>query len=186
MGKLILVIGGKRSGKSDFAQGLAEGFGDSILYIATLVPEDDEEVKNRIACRKMLRPSCWDTLEIYNGIARHIEEFGAAYDGIVLDRLSVMVTQLLSDYNKDWETAPIADVVDIEKNIQKRVREVVQAAKSVPSPVIMLTNEMGMGSRPEDRFNRIRRDITCRVNTKVAAQADEVYLMVAGLPVKIK
>ena len=45
MGKLILVVGGKRSGKSDFAQGLAETFGDSILYIATLVPEDDEEVK---------------------------------------------------------------------------------------------------------------------------------------------
>ena len=186
MGKLILVVGGKRSGKSDFAQGLAETFGDSILYIATLVPEDDEEVKNRIACRKMLRPSGWDTLEAYDGIARHIEEFGAAYDGIVLDRLSVMVTQLLDDYNECWESVPISSVVEIEKSIQKSVREVVKAAKSVPSPVIMLTNELGMGSRPTDRFNRIRRDITCRVNTKVAAQADEAYLMVAGLPVKIK
>ncbi len=186
MGKLILVIGGKRSGKSDFAQGLAEGFGDSILYIATLVPEDDEEVKNRIECRKMLRPKSWDTLEAYDGIARHIEEFGAAYDGIVLDRLSVMVTQLLGDYDEIWEAVPVSSVLEFETTIQRRVKEVVKAAKSVPAPVVMLTNELGMGSRPTDRFNRIRRDITCRVNTKVAAQADEVYLMVSGIPVKIK
>lgn len=186
MGKLILVIGGKRSGKSDFAQGLAETFGESILYIATLVPEDDEEVKSRIACRKALRPQGWDTLEAYDGIARHIEEFGAAYDGIVLDRISVLVTQLLGDYNAMWESVPVSGVLEIEKGIQQKVREVVSAAKSVPSPVIMITNELGMGSRPTDRFNKIRRDITCRVNTKVAAQADEVYLMVAGIPVKIK
>ncbi|MBE7047789.1 MAG: bifunctional adenosylcobinamide kinase/adenosylcobinamide-phosphate guanylyltransferase [Ruminococcaceae bacterium] len=186
MGKLIMVIGGKRSGKSDFAQGLAEGFGDSILYIATLVPEDDEEVKSRIAYRKAMRPSGWDTLEIYDGIAAHIAEFGGAYDGIVLDRISVMVTQLLGAYNESWESVPLSAVLEIEKTIQQETRQVVKAAKSVSAPVIIITNELGMGSRPADRFHKIRRDITCRVNTKLAAQADEVYFMMAGIPMKIK
>lgn len=186
MGKLILVIGGKRSGKSDFAQALAETFGESILYIATLVPDNDEETQNRIECRKVLRPQSWDTLEAYDGIDRHIEEFGAAYDGIVLDRISVLVAQLLGEYNEIWESVPVSGVIEIEKAIQKRVKDVIRAAKSVASPVIVITNELGMGSRPVDRFNKIRRDITCRANTKVAAQADEVYLMVAGIPVKIK
>lgn len=186
MGKLTLVIGGKRSGKSDFAQGIAEEFGDSVLYIATLVPEDDEETKSRIECRKVMRPKSWDTLEAYDGIAEHIREFGAAYDGIVLDRISVMVTQLLGDYNEMWESVPVSAVLEIEKNIQREVKKVVDAAKETAAPVVMITNELGMGSRPSDRFNRIRRDITCRVNTKIAARADEVYLMVAGLPMKIK
>lgn len=186
MGKLILVTGGKRSGKSDFVQGLAEDFGDSILYIATLVPEDDEEVKSRIACRKALRPSSWDTLEAYDGIARHIEEFGAAYDGIVLDRVSVMVTQLLGDFDAKWESVPMSVVLEIEKAVWQSVRGVVQAAKEASTPVIMITNELGMGSRPSDRFNKIRRDITCRINTKVAAKADEVYVMFSGIPMKIK
>ena len=186
MGKLILVVGGKRSGKSDYAQALAESFGDSILYIATLVPEDNDEVKSRIEYRKAMRPAGWDTLEAYDGIAEHIEEFGAAYDGIVLDRISVLVTQLLGDYEAVWESIPMSVVLEIEKSILQTVRKVVHAAQKAPAPVVMLSNEMGMGSRPGDRFNKIRRDITCRVNTKIAAQADEVYLMVAGLPVKIK
>ncbi len=186
MGKLILVTGGKRSGKSDYAQSLAEQFGDSILYIATLVPEDDEEVKSRIMCRKALRPSTWDTLEAYDGISGHIEEFGASYDGIVLDRISVMVTELLGEYNEAWESVPMSAVLEIEKEVWRAVKEVIAVAKRVPTPVVMLTNELGMGSRPTDRFNKIRRDITCRINTKIAAQADEVYLMVSGLPLKIK
>ena len=186
MGKLILVIGGKRSGKSDFAQSLAEEFGESILYIATLFPEDDEETKNRIACRKAMRPTTWDTLEAYDGIAEHIEEFGKSYDGIVLDRLSVLVGQLLGAHNEVWESVPVSAVIEIEKTIRHSVQAVVKAAKSAPTPVVMITNELGMGSRPVDRFNKIRRDITCRINTKVAAQADEVYLMVAGIPMKIK
>ena len=66
------------------------------------------------------------------------------------------------------------------------MRGVVQAAKAAPTPVIMITNELGMGSRPADRFNKIRRDITCRINTKIAAQADEAYVMFSGIPMKIK
>jgi len=186
MGKLTLIVGGKRSGKSDFAQSLAEEFGDSILYIATLVPEDDEEVKSRIEYRKTMRPVTWDTLEAYDGIAEHITEFGAAYDGIVLDRISVLITQLLGEHDAIWESVPLSAVLEIEKSILQTVRKVVQAAKQAPAPVVMITNEMGMGSRPVDRFNKIRRDITCRANTKIAAQADEVYVMMAGLPVKIK
>lgn len=186
MGKLILVTGGKRSGKSDFVQGLAEQFGESILYIATLVPEDDEEVKYRIQYRKALRPATWDTLEAYDGIAGHIEEIGTGYDGIVLDRISVMVTQLLGDYDTLWESVPMTVVLEIEKAVWQSVRQVIKAAKAVPTPVIVLTNELGMGSRPTDRFNQIRRDITCRINTKIAAQADEVYMMVSGIPMKIK
>ncbi|MBR6729594.1 MAG: bifunctional adenosylcobinamide kinase/adenosylcobinamide-phosphate guanylyltransferase [Clostridia bacterium] len=186
MGKLILVTGGKRSGKSDFAQALAENFGESILYIATLVPGEDEETKSRVRCRRELRPEGWDTLEAYDGIAGHIEEFGSAYDGIVLDRASVMVAQLLGDYDALWDSVPLSTVFQIEKSILDVIKEVVRAAKSVPAPVIVMTNELGMGSRPTDRFNRIRRDITCRVNTKIAACADEAYMMVSGIPVKIK
>ncbi len=186
MGKLILVTGGKRSGKSDFAQALAENFGDSILYIATLVPGEDEEVKSRVRCRRELRPESWDTLEAYDGISHHIEEFGAAYDGIVLDRVSVMVTHLLGDFDALWESASLSAVLQIEKSILEEVKKVIQAAKNVPAPVIVITNELGMGSRPADRFNKIRRDITCRVNTKIAACADEAYMMISGIPVKIK
>ena len=97
-----------------------------------------------------------------------------------------MVTQLLGDYDALWETVPLSTVLQIEKSVIDSVLGVIKAAKSVPAPVIMLTNELGMGSRPNDRFNKIRRDITCRVNTKIAASADEAYMMVSGIPVKIK
>ncbi len=188
MGKLIMVTGGKKSGKSDFVQGLCESFGDSILYIATLVPEDDddEETKCRIEYRKALRPKSWDTLEAYDGIAGHIEAIGAGYDGIVLDRVSVMVTQLMGEYDTLWETVPMSLVLEIEKAVTQEVRRVLKAAKEIPTPMILVTNELGMGSRPVDRFDQIRRQITCRINTKIAAQADEVYLMVSGIPMKIK
>ncbi len=188
MGKLILVTGGKRSGKSDFVQGLCESFGDSILYIATLVPEDDEdeETKCRIEYRKASRPDTWDTLEAYDSIPGHIEAIGAGYDGIVVDRISVMITQLLGEYDKKWDELPMSEVVEIEKAVSQEVRRVLKAAKEIPTPMIIVSNELGMGSRPADRFNQIRRDITCRINTKIAAQADEVYMMMTGLPLKLK
>lgn len=187
MGKIIMVTGGKCCGKSAFAEDMAGQFGDNVLYIATLVPnEADEETCYRINSRQEFRPETWDTLEAYDGIGDHIENFGAGYDAIILNRISVMVTNLMLDYQLNWADAGIEALKRIEKEIVNKVKDVLVSAQAVPAPVIVVTNELGLGTRPEDRFTKIRRDITGKINMKVASISDEAYLVVSGIPVKIK
>ena len=186
MGKAILITGGARSGKSQYAEQLAKSLGDNILYIATAIPFD-AEMKHRVRMHKESRPAEWDTYEGYRGLGKVIESKSAQYDGILLDCITVMVTNLLLEQPEiSTENPDMKDFEKAEAVIKHEVEELVKSISKASATVIMVTNELGSGIVPENFMARIFRDIAGRVNQTVAAAADEVYLTVCGIPVKIK
>jgi adenosylcobinamide kinase/adenosylcobinamide-phosphate guanylyltransferase len=178
-----MITGGARSGKSEFAEKLAyeRGKGD-VLYIATALPVD-EEMKVRIEKHRKRRPASWETVEAYKDLDREILKRGKKV--VLIDCLTVMISNLLMEVDLTWENATSAQVDEIEKRINKEVGKIL-AVSNKGRGIIIVTNEVGMGLVPEYKLGRIFRDIAGRMNKKVAEVAKEVYLMVSGIPVKIK
>lgn len=186
MGKSILITGGARSGKSSYAEKLARELGGNILYIATSIPFD-EEMKSRVKKHRESRPSEWDTYEGYRGLGRVISEKGEQYKGILLDCITVMVTNLLLEYpGIDYDNAGYEDFAEAEKAIKEEIEELLKCVSKSQATVIMVTNELGSGIVPENLLGRVFRDIAGRVNQLIAEQCDEVFITVCGLPLKLK
>ncbi|MFZ5352725.1 MAG: bifunctional adenosylcobinamide kinase/adenosylcobinamide-phosphate guanylyltransferase [Bacillota bacterium] len=186
MGKAILVTGGARSGKSTFAERLAGDIGGKIMYIATAVPFDDE-MRDRIKKHKDSRPDTWITYEGYRGIGKAILENSCTVEGILLDCITVMVTNLLLDYlGLENESPSSEELYEAEKSILKEFEDLREAVLKVDSTIIMVTNELGSGIVPEYPLARGFRDIAGRVNQYIASWSKEVYLTVCGIPVRVK
>ena len=186
-GKLItFIIGGARSGKSSFALNLANNYtsakegvrgGDEIspapkkAYIATAQALDDE-MKERIEKHKKERPSDWITFEEPVNIAALIKDIQGKYDIILLDCLTLWFSNLMIN-NFD---------------INKEIENLINALRLTPnaSRLFIVSNEVGMGIVPENELSRRFRDLAGYLNQKVAEIADEVYLVTAGIPIKIK
>jgi len=181
---LIMVTGGARSGKSQFAESLAMKYGGySVLYIATSIPFDDE-MKERVRRHKERRPKEWDTVEAYNGIRDIIRSTDKK--AVLLDCLTVMVSNLLLEIDMTWEEKNLEDVDRAEEKISAEVDGLITASKKNDKDVIIVTNEVGMGLVPKYKLGRIFRDISGRMNKKIAENADYVYFMVSGIPLEIK
>ncbi|HHV73224.1 bifunctional adenosylcobinamide kinase/adenosylcobinamide-phosphate guanylyltransferase [Thermoanaerobacterium sp. PSU-2] len=181
---LIMVTGGARSGKSQFAESLAVKYaGNSVLYIATSIPFDDE-MKERVRRHRERRPKEWETVEAYKGIFDIIRSTDKK--AVLLDCLTVMVSNLLLEIDMTWEEKDLEDVVRAEEKISREVDGFIKASKEKDKDVIVVTNEVGMGLVPEYKLGRIFRDISGRMNKKIAENADYVYFMVSGIPLEIK
>lgn len=186
MGKCILVTGGARSGKSKFSEKLARSYGDKVLYIATAVAFD-REMEDRIKKHKESRNKEWMTVETYKDIHKVIHKYGEDYSCFLLDCITVMVTnQLLEYFHYDMEYARIEDYNRAEEHIKEQIITMMEAIKVSPADTILVTNEVGWGIVPENPVARAFRDISGRINQISAERADEVYLAVSGIPVRIK
>jgi adenosylcobinamide kinase / adenosylcobinamide-phosphate guanylyltransferase len=185
MGKLILVTGGARSGKSTYAEQMASEMGSNVLYIATSIPFDDE-MKQRIKKHREQRPSEWETLEAYMEMDRELADKLADRQAVLLDCITIMVTNLMMERCNDWDNLGPAVVSDMERYTVQEVQKLLETAQKANIPFILVTNEVGMGVVPEYASGRLFRDIAGRVNQIIAREADEVYLCVSGIPVKIK
>lgn len=186
MGKCILVTGGARSGKSTFSETMAEPFGEKVLYIATAMPFDDE-MKERIEKHKMKRNKKWTTIEDFKDVAGIITKTGDKYDCIILDCITVMLTnQILNYFDYDVEGLSIEDYNEVEKVLTGKMDDMLVAITKTKSVAILVTNEVGWGIVPENFTARAFRDIYGRVNQILGEGADEVYLTVCGIPIKIK
>lgn len=186
MGKCILITGGARSGKSSFSEELAKTYGDKILYIATAVSFDDE-MEVRIRKHKERRPKSWATIENYKSIAEIINSGKDKYQCVLLDCITVMLTNLLLeyfDYNTDSLT--IKDYDEVEKYLVGKIYKMTDAIENADIDTIIVTNEVGWGIVPENLMSRAYRDICGRVNQILGRKANEVYLVVSGIPAKIK
>lgn len=173
MGKLVFVTGGSRSGKSRFAVERAKADGGKVLFVATMVPRDDE-MKSRVARHRADRPADWDTVERETGVAWALmESRDKGYKAAVVDCLTLLVSNILLA-GGDEETA------------LQEARELLEAAKRVPFTVYVVTNEVGSGVVPTSDLGRRFRDVAGTVNQEVARGADEAYLMASGLPVALK
>ncbi|MGE4283629.1 MAG: bifunctional adenosylcobinamide kinase/adenosylcobinamide-phosphate guanylyltransferase [Clostridia bacterium] len=186
MGKLILVTGGARSGKSTFSENKASELGKEILYVATSIPFDDE-MKDRVRKHREQRPSCWDTLEVYKDLDIRIKQAYNNQHGILVDCITVMVTNILfSNDDINWDTCTMQEINKLELQVKSEINKLIDVCNEFTVPMIAVTNELGMGIVPENRLARIFRDIAGRVNQQLAAAAEEVYLVVSGIPVRIK
>lgn len=185
MSKIILVTGGARSGKSTFAEKLANDCGDTILYIATSVPFDDE-MKERVKKHQAQRPSHWQTLEAYKSFDEILPQNLHDKSGAMLDCITVMVTNIMFDNCSDFDNITIELANSMEEAAKLEVCKLLECIKVWDKPFIFVTNEVGMGIVPDNVASRIYRDIAGRINQMIAQNADEVYLCVSGIPVKIK
>lgn len=179
---LTLVTGGARSGKSRHAESLLTG-AKSVLYIATSQILD-EEMAARIAHHREARSTHWRTEERWQRLEEIITPHNDANEVVLLECITTLVTNLLFATGKgdpqSW------DYIALEKQVEQEIDKLIAACVACPSPVVMVTNEVGMGIVPENRLARHFRDIAGRVNQRLAQAADNVWLVVSGIGVKIK
>ena len=183
MGKLIFILGGARSGKSAYAQQLAREAdrerGGGVVCIVT-AEAGDEEMRARIERHRRDRPPGWETVEAPSGIGAVVAQVGVERAAVIVDCLTLLMSNLLLAGGED------VDAEEVTKAILREVEELIAAARAVEADVIIVSNEVGMGIVPLTRLGRIFRDIAGRANQALAQAADEVYVMWAGLPQRIK
>lgn len=178
--KIILVTGGARSGKSAFAEKLAAGPGGEVAYIAT-AQVYDEEMRRRVDLHQQRRPDSWKTYEApFQADTVLTDVLRGPVRAVLFDCLTLYTTNLLLSQP---ETAPHKERAD---QVLAGVDRLLNAARQGTAPVILVTNEVGLGIVPEHPLAREYRDIAGWVNQRAAAAADQVYLVVCGLAVEIK
>jgi adenosylcobinamide kinase/adenosylcobinamide-phosphate guanylyltransferase len=191
MGRLTLILGGARSGKSSFAEQRAKELGgNSVLYVATSETKDDEML-GRVAKHRAARPSVWQTLESPRRVAQVLREEKSTAKVVLLDCLTFLVANHLMDAaapKGDPFDNPSADPFDpqIEANVVAEVEALVTYVQELDVELLVVSNEVGLGVVPPYELGRAYRDILGRANQILARHADEVQLLVAGIPMKVK
>jgi len=185
MGRVILVTGGARSGKSSFAEELIAGLGREIAYIAT-ARAFDAEMEDRIAKHRLQRPSSWQTFESPTDPSQVMATQGNRVDALLLDCLTVMITNRILAHSIDWNQPQVAQLNAIEADILNEIQALLTIAAESRADLVAVTNEVGYGIVPVSPLSRFFRDCAGRVNQRMAAHADEVYLVVSGIPMQIK
>ncbi len=181
--KCILIVGGARSGKSTFAQELALKSDKLVLFVAT-AEASDEEMRYRIEQHQKARPSAWNTLEVTTHIGKKIvQEIGEARV-VIIDCITLLVNNVFGQYSH--ENTEQIDAPLIEKKLTSEISELVECINQVNASFIIVTNEVGTGLVPANKVGRLYRDLLGKANQILAQRADEIYLMVAGLPLPIK
>ena len=170
MSEIILILGGARSGKSNFTEKIARE-AKKIVYIATAEALDDE-MRVRIENHKRERPSSWRTIEAPNGLTEPIRQIESDVDLIIIDCLTVYISNQMASFSKKKIFGDISENLDLLIKLKGKV--------------LLVSNEVGMGIVPDNKMARDYRDILGKVNQMVAETAKEVYLMVAGIPMKVK
>jgi adenosylcobinamide kinase/adenosylcobinamide-phosphate guanylyltransferase len=172
MGRLLLVTGGTRSGKSRYAVERASAWGTCVLYVATCQSQDDE-MRERVRRHQAERPDTWTTVEPGPDVLAAIQAQGACADGVLLDCLTLYVSGLLMSGCGEME-------------VMHQVDKLCLTLRQAPRPAAIVTNEVGWGVVPETPLGRQFRDAAGRANQVAARHAQEVVLLVCGLPVVIK
>lgn len=150
-----------------------------MLFVAT-AEAGDEEMRQRIEKHKEGRPTTWDTLEATTSIGSQISQKMGGTQVVMVDCMALLVNNLFGQYNDQ------TDASLIEKKVADEIDELIECIKHADATFIIVTNEIGLGLVPTNRMGRLYRDLLGKVNQRLAEVAEEVYLMVAGLPVQIK
>ena len=164
--RLTLVLGGARSGKSRHAEELIAGAAPPWVYIATAEALDDE-MRDRIAHHRARRDGRWRTADAPLDLAGTI----SGLDGPALI---------------DCLTLWLSNVMLAERDVELESERLLAALAAAPGPLVAVSNEVGLGLVPETPLGRAFRDAQGRLNQRVAAAADRVIFMAAGLPLSLK
>jgi adenosylcobinamide kinase/adenosylcobinamide-phosphate guanylyltransferase len=176
--RLTLILGGARSGKSALAQELAAADGGGVLYVATAEAGDDE-MAARIAAHRAARPAAWRTLEAPREAGRAIRDAEAGESIIVIDCITLLIANAMAPLRGPPPGDPAAAAA-------REVDGILEACAVSPAGWIVVSNEVGLGVVPEAPLGRAYRDVLGRANQRIAAAADAVLFLVAGIPVKVK
>ena len=179
MGQITLILGGARSGKSSYAQTLAESSGKLVTFLATAQALDDE-MSARIQKHKAERSTDWQTLEVLLNIASHVEQIKS--DLVILDCMTLLATNLLMQFVKD----DLVDEAPFTKAIHEEVDDLLVAIRAGEKDWIIISNEIGLGLVPPYQMGRVYRDLLGWANQRLAREADKVIFMVAGIPMVVK
>lgn len=181
-GKVVLVTGGSRSGKSRFAEELLKDE-EQVLYIATAIVTD-KEMEDRINKHIERRNKNWTTYEGYCDLDCAIERNSQSY--IMLDCVTIMLTNLMFNKERDFDNMKMEEVEELELKIKSEFEKLISKARELDKTLVMVTNEVGYGLVPEYKLSRIFRDLAGSLNQFIAEKSDEVYLVACGLPLKLK
>jgi len=172
MAEITLILGGARSGKSNYALEEADKYGKKVAFVATCTP-CDEEMAERIRLHKSRRPAHWKTFEEPRALAALLDKIGAQFDAVVIDCLTLFESNLLSDGLSD-------------EAVEKEICNMLKALRSARCKSIIISNEVGLGVVPQNQLARRFRDLAGRLNQLVAKEADEVFFMASGIPITMK
>ncbi len=177
--RLILILGGARSGKSTYAEKLAREHHAPVLYVAT-AQAGDEEMAERIARHRAQRPAHWITLEAPCAIGAAIRSSGVSAPVVLIDCLTLLANNLITPLPEPIEYE------EAEKLLNAEIDDLLMAYAASDADWIIVSNEVGLGLVPPYPLGRVYRDALGKANQRLAAVADEVLFMVAGLPLKVK
>jgi adenosylcobinamide kinase/adenosylcobinamide-phosphate guanylyltransferase len=172
MAQVTLITGGARSGKSRFAESLALNQGAPLLYIAT-AGSGDGEMAERIARHQERRGAAWQTIEEQYDLAGALKGHDGWFKAILVDCVTLWLTNLLFKYED-------------KNSVLEEVRLTVAIFPALKTPLILVSNEVGMGIIPDNPLGRAFCDLSGEANEILAAAADEVYVTFSGLPLKLK
>jgi adenosylcobinamide kinase/adenosylcobinamide-phosphate guanylyltransferase len=166
---IVLVLGGARSGKSAYAERLVAASGLEAIYVATAAP-GDTEMAERIAEHRKRRGPAWRTVEAPVNLESALAEEAGEGRAVLVDCLTLWLSNLM-----------FADA-----NVEKRGAKLAETARNVAGLRVFVSNEVGLGLVPETPLGRRFRDAQGRLNQAMAAVADHVVFMAAGLPLVLK
>ena len=182
MKKITLILGGARSGKSHLAQEMAAK-AKSVLFVATAAA-GDESMRLRIQKHQAERPSNWQILEEGMKIGNKIEATFRNEELVLIDCITLLVSNILCQYT-DEQIALLSECA-LEKQVIEEITELQECLETLPTSFIIVSNEVGLDIVPDNRLSRLYRDFLGRANQMLARSADEVYFMIAGIPLRVK
>lgn len=175
-----LITGGARSGKSNFAESLYKDE-DKVVYIATSRVVD-QEMEERVKLHKNSRPEDWRTFEG----SYKLEEAIGTEKNYLLDCITILTSNIMFDMSNNVEYIDYKLQGKIEDKVITEIESLIKNITNRGYNLIMVTNEVGDSIVPEHHISRVFRDIQGRINQRIAALSDELYLVCCGVPVKIK
>ncbi len=187
--RMVLVLGGARSGKSEFAETLMDRTDQARKgYIATSQILD-EEMRYRVILHQKRRPASWRTFEVLHEAGPMMETILAESDAVLFDCITMYVNNLLMDHidHRRVETLGVTDLEHLQQVLLSDLDAIFSAVSSVDGKeIIFVSDELGMGIVPGNAMSRVYRDLVGLANQYVAARAEAVYLSVAGITIDLK
>jgi len=179
MAGLTFVLGGARSGKSTYALEWAAGQGERVLFVAT-AQAFDEEMAERIRRHRAERPPYWDTLEAPLNTGQAIIDSWTGQSAVVVDCLTLLTANALLSLPEDASQQAAEDAM------LAQAESLLQAYRHTQATWLIVSNEVGLGVVPPTYLGRVYRDGLGRANQHIARAADDVRLLVAGIPWRLK
>ncbi len=177
MAHIIFITGGARSGKSAFAEKRAREFGAPLGYLAT-AQAHDSEMDERVRKHRERRGAEWSTIEEPLCLAETLARCDGHYTVILVDCVTLWLSNLLFNYEEEGE--------QVGELIHQELERLKSTLRKMVTPVIFVSNEVGMGIVPDNALARLFRDIAGTANQTLAAAADEVHAVISGIPLRLK